>query len=165
MWYAVHSKPREELTALSNLSKQGFECFLPMITIEKVVRGKVKNVSEPMFSRYLFVKSESQNQNFSLIRSSRGVLRLLSFGSLPCEVNDSVIQDLKFLENKLSSEIKSLFKNGDPVLMTDGPLKGLYAIFKESNGIQRAFVLIELLGKTHKVVVNKKHLVSGNRPL
>jgi transcriptional antiterminator RfaH len=159
MWYAVHTKPREELRALDNLSRQGFECFLPLLGIEKIVRGRLKAVTEPMFSRYLFVKSESENQNFSLIRSTKGVNKLLSFGALPCEVPDKIIEALMALATEQSSQVQTLFKPGDSVMISDGPLKGLCGVFKEANGDLRAFILLELLNKTHAVEVQKAHLI------
>jgi transcriptional antiterminator RfaH len=163
MWYAVHTKPREELRSLENLTRQGFECFLPMLDIEKIVRGRLKAVKEPMFNRYLFVESESQNQNFSLIRSTKGVNRLLSFGALPCEVPNKVIEALKALATEQSTQVQTLFEPGDLVLISDGPLKGLSGVFKEVNGSLRAYILLELLNKTHTVKIQKAHLIPDKR--
>ena len=159
MWYAVHTKPRDELRALENLSRQGFECFLPMLEIEKIIRGRLKVVAEPMFKSYLFVESESQNQNFSLIRSTKGVNKLLSFGLLPCEVPDKVIEALKTLASEQSTHIQTFFKPGDYIIISNGPLKGLSGVFKEANGDRRAYVLLELLNKTHAIEVDKEHLI------
>lgn len=159
MWYAVHSKPREELRALENLSRQGFDCFLPTLTLEKFVRGQLKIVTEPMFSRYLFVQSESENQNFSLIRSTKGVSKLLSFGALPCEIPNKVIETLKDLVSSKTNQVQTLFKFGDPVFIKEGPLKGLNAIFKVANGDFRAYVFIDLMNKTHKVEVQRTDLI------
>jgi len=162
MWYVVHSKPREEQKALDNLQKQGFECFLPMLTLEKLVRGRLKCVSEPLFSRYLFVQTQSQNQNFSVIKSTLGVHRLVSFGPLPSQVNDTLIEAIRSLESLLGSEIngfQSLIRSGDEVIMVQGPLKGLRGIFHESSGTKRAFVLIELLHKQHVILVDKSDII------
>ena len=130
-----------------------------MLVIEKIVRGRLKAVTEPMFKRYLFVESESQNQNFSLIRSTKGVNKLLSFGALPCQVPDNVIDALKALSTEQSTHVQTLFKQGDSVLISDGPLKGLCGVFEVANGDLRAYVLLELLNKTHKVEIQKAHLM------
>lgn len=162
MWYVVHSKPREEQKALENLQKQGFECFLPMLTLEKLVRGRLKSVSEPLFSRYLFVQTQSQNQNFSVIKSTLGVYRLVSFGPLPSQINDTLIETIRSLESLLGSEInvfQPLIRSGDEVIMVEGPLKGLRGIFHESSGTKRAFVLIELLHKQHVIHVDKSDII------
>ena len=162
MWYVVHSKPREEQKALDNLQKQGFECFLPMITLEKLVRGRVKSVSEPLFSRYLFVKTNSQNQNFSAIKSTLGVQRLVSFGPLPSRVKDDLIDSIRTLLGSQSEDLplsKPLILSGDEVLIVQGPLMGMRGIFKEASGTKRAFVLIDLLHKQHTVELNKVDIV------
>ena len=162
MWYVVHSKPREEEKALENLQKQGFECFLPMLTLEKLVRGRVKSVTEPLFSRYLFVQTQSQNQNFSVIKSTLGVHRLVSFGPLPSQVKDTLIETIRSFESLLSSEINGsqpLIRSGDQVMLVAGPLQGLRGIFHESSGTKRAFILVELLHKEHVIQVDKSDII------
>jgi transcriptional antiterminator RfaH len=162
MWYVVHSKPGEEQKALENLQKQGFECFLPMITLEKLVRRRIKLVTEPLFNRYLFVQTKSQNQNFSVIKSTLGVHRLVSFGPMPSQINDSLIETIRSLESLLGSEIngsRPLIRSGDGVMLVEGPLKGIKGIFHESSGTKRAFVLIELLHKQHVIHVDKSDII------
>jgi transcriptional antiterminator RfaH len=155
MWYAVYSKPREERKALEHLSRQGFETFLPLINLEKVVRGRLKVVTEPMFSRYLFVKVESQNQNFSTIRSTQGVSQLVSFGPHPAQISDALVGALRLVHDEHSGVSTPLIKHGDSVLVTDGPLKGMRGIFQEPDGQKRAFILIEMLSQHHTVAIDR----------
>ena len=98
MWFVIHSKPREEFKAKEHLDRQGFDTFLPMMSLEKVQRGRLKVVSEPLFNRYLFVQTNSGNQNFSVIRSTQGVSRMVAFGPIPAQVPDALIDALKQLE-------------------------------------------------------------------
>ena len=49
----VHTKPRAEARAFENLERQGFEVFLPMITLQKVRRAKLANVSVPLLLKEL----------------------------------------------------------------------------------------------------------------
>jgi len=55
-WYVVHTKPRQEARALENLQNQGFNCFLPTMQVQKLRNQKVQTITEPMFSRYLFIQ-------------------------------------------------------------------------------------------------------------
>lgn len=55
-WYVIHTKPRQEKRALLNLEQQGYECYLPMITVEKLRKGVLSVVEEPLFARYLFIR-------------------------------------------------------------------------------------------------------------
>ena len=82
-WYVIHTKPRQEQRALENLQRQGFEAWLPMISLEKVRRGHLAQVVEPMFSRYLFIRLDTVQTNWSPIRSTLGVSKLVAFGNTP----------------------------------------------------------------------------------
>ena len=73
-WYAVHTKPKQENRALENLQNQGFECFLPLLEVEKIRRGKVQKVVEPMFSRYLFIQLNETSQKTGRPFAPRWVL-------------------------------------------------------------------------------------------
>jgi hypothetical protein len=39
-WHLVHTKPKGEARALENLERQGFEVFLPIITLKKIKTGQ-----------------------------------------------------------------------------------------------------------------------------
>ncbi len=147
-WYAVHTKPKQENRALENLQNQGFECFMPLLEIEKIRRGKVQKVVEPMFSRYLFIRLNETTQNWSPIRSTLGVSKLVSFGPHPAKVPAELIH---FLRDAPPVEIQRLFAPGDQVLIVEGPLKGLEATYQAHDGEMRAMVLVDLLGQPHKL--------------
>ncbi len=34
-WYLIHTKPRQEHIALTNLERQGYTCYLPLLRVEK----------------------------------------------------------------------------------------------------------------------------------
>jgi hypothetical protein len=82
-WYVVYTKPRQEDIALINLERQGYQCYLPKMRIERIRRKKAVVLSEPMFPRYLFIRLDSseQGKSWSPIRSTLGVARLVRFGT------------------------------------------------------------------------------------
>lgn len=53
-WHIVYTKPRQERRAALNLSRQGFEIFLPMICKEVSRKNSLDMVEEPLFKCYLF---------------------------------------------------------------------------------------------------------------
>ncbi|MBU6369778.1 MAG: transcription/translation regulatory transformer protein RfaH [Limnohabitans sp.] len=154
-WYAIHSKPRQEERALDNLQRQGFEAWLPMLTVEKVLRGKLANVTEPMFSRYLFIRLDTEQTNWSPIRSTLGVSRLVSFGNRPAVVADELIQALQTVPQRAPER---LFQPGQTIKIVSGPLKGIEGIFQQADGEHRAMVLIDLLNKQHRVTTQMQDL-------
>jgi len=155
LWYAVHSRPKQEIRALENLQNQGFETWLPMLKMEKLRRGRLAEVTEPMFSRYLFIRLDTEQTNWAPIRSTLGVSRLVSFGNRPAPIADNLIQALRQMPDRPPER---LLQAGQAVRMIDGPLKGLEAIYQQADGELRAMVLVDLMSKQHSVLVEMQHL-------
>ena len=79
-WHLIYTKPHQEKVALDNLTRQNYQCYLPLINKEKILRGKKILSKEPMFSRYLFMRfSPDGHQNWSPIFSAIGVPHLGNF--------------------------------------------------------------------------------------
>lgn len=152
-WYVVHTKPRQEACALQNLTQQGYDCFLPMVTVQKVRRGRCVEDAECLFRRYLFIRLIAGQSNFVPIRSTRGVSGLVRFGVQPAVVPDAAVDVLRFMPAKN----QPLFKAGDVVTITEGAFAGVAAEFvalkQMPDGEIRALVLLELLSKLQKVAV------------
>ena len=155
LWYAVHSKPKQEHRALENLQNQGFEAWLPMLALEKLRRGRLAQVVEPMFSRYLFIRLDTEHSNWSPIRSTIGVSRLVSFGNRPAPIADALIQALRQLPERPPER---LFQVGQDVTFIDGPLKGLQGVYQADSGEARAMILVELMSKQHLITANVRDL-------
>lgn len=155
LWYAIHSKPKQEQRALENLQLQGFEAWLPMLALEKLRRGRLAEVVEPMFSRYLFIRLDTEHDNWAPIRSTLGVSRLVSFGNRPASMPDELIQALRGLPARAPER---LLKAGQEVRFVDGPLKGLQGIYQHTDGEARAMVLVELMSKHHSITADVHHL-------
>lgn len=157
-WYVIHTKPRQEVRALENLARQGYQTWLPLLEVEKVRRGKLSRVTEPMFSRYLFIRLDKTQSNWSPIRSTLGVSKLVSFGNVPAVVPDTLIEALQQAEG---THREQLLQEGDSVQFVDGPLKGLEGILQQRDGELRALVLIELINQPQSVTARLEDL----RPL
>jgi len=146
-WYLVHAKPRQEDVALANLERQGYECYLPQMRIERIRRRKAEVATEPMFPRYLFVRLDSSDQgkSWSPIRSTLGVSQLVHFGTQAAKVDDMLVDLLRQRERALPTE--AMFHSGDSVVIADGPFAGIEAIYQTSDAERRAFILLEILAK------------------
>ena len=148
-WYVIHTKPRQEARALTNLVQQGYQCFLPMITLERLSRGRVNLVEEPLFPRYLFICLDHgrHGQNWAPIRSTVGVSGLVTFGSSPARMHPDLIDALLQQQEDLSEAPERLFQTGERLLIASGAFAGLEAVYQMASGDNRAMVLIELMGK------------------
>lgn len=154
-WYVIHTKPRQERRALLNLEQQGYECFLPLLTSEKICQGSLVVADEPLFPRYLFIQLDHGDsaKSWSPIRSTKGVSRLVTFGSEPAKVGTQLIDTLRQRHIEVSPEPHRLFYPGERVAIVDGPFAGLEAVYQMTDGERRAMVLIELLSKPTRLTV------------
>ena len=118
--------------------------------VQKLRNQRVQVVTEPMFSRYLFIQLDDTTQNWGPIRSTLGVSKLVSFGPHPAKVPPEFVANLK---EALPETLARLFASGDNVQVAAGPLQGLEGKYLAHDGEARAFVLIELLGQPQKIAM------------
>ena len=176
-WLLLQVKPKQELRACANLENQGATCYCPQIEVEKLVRGKRLKVTEPLFPGYVFIAtkasesdgtsgssshnhSNSNNRlNYTSIRSSRGVSKIVSFGGEPVSISQTLIDQLKIREGfsvltGKGAETHNLPLAGDKVEILEGPFKGLEGIYSHADGQKRAVVLITLLSQQAPASLN-----------
>ena len=148
-WHLVHTKARQEDTAVTNLERQGFRCYMPMIYLQKVRRGKSTVVSEPMFPGYVFTQLDisGSGRSWSPIRSTHGVRELVKFGGRPAKVDAGLINALHARELQQQRDPKALFAPGDKVQIKGGPFAGIEAIYQATDAEQRSMILISMLSK------------------
>ena len=150
-WYALQHKPAQGDRALTHLQNQDIACFYPKITVEKIKAGKRSKKLEPLFPGYLFVNLDQTDPMWSKLRSTRGVLRIVSFSNKPAAISDDVILHIK---NSLDSVAEQGgIKPGQAVHLSEGPFEGVSAIFQAYDGDERAIVLISFMQKQQRVKV------------
>jgi transcriptional antiterminator RfaH len=150
-WLLLQVKPRQEMRALENLERQQGECYCPLIQVEKLSRGKRVHAEEALFPGYFFINFDPQKSNLThtAIRSSRGVSKIVGFGVEPIKVPEALIMQIRHREhrNSLGLIAKDMPQAGDDINITEGPFRGLEAVFSHTDGLQRSIVLINLLNQ------------------
>ncbi|EHJ06108.1 transcription/translation regulatory transformer protein RfaH [Marinobacter manganoxydans] len=150
-WYALQHKPAQGDRALQHLQNQDIVCFYPKITVEKIKAGKRTKRLEPLFPGYLFVNLEQTDPMWAKLRSTRGVLRIVSFANKPAAISDEVIQHIKDSLDSVAEQ--GGIKPGQAVHLSEGPFEGIHAIFQAYDGEARAIVLINFMQKQQRVKV------------
>lgn len=157
-WHLIHTKPRQEQIALTNLQQQGYECYLPVRRYEAQASSGLVIMAEPLFPRYLFIRIGSGNQakGWGPVRSTRGVSRLVCFGNEPAKADDKLVDALRLCDGRIQS--LPAFSHGDRVVVDYGPLNGLEALYQTHEGEKRAMILIEMLSRPTIVRIDRQHL-------
>ena len=148
-WYLIQSKPREDQRAFEHLERQGFHCYRPVHSVERLRYGRRQSVVESLFPGYLFIRLDSVNDNWRPIRSTRGVNRIVSFSKEPTPVADQIITRIRARLERMSAAAQLYLEPGDRVLITEGPFAQLEAIFVAPDGSQRVTLLLSIMQQNH----------------
>lgn len=149
LWFVLSTQWRQEKLALENLTRQGFEAYLPMHQAEVRPRGQPPRViAMPLFPRYLFVSVDMQACGWRSIYSTRGVQGVLPSTRKASTVLGRLVADLQAKEERgfvqlVPSAMPCRFQAGDRV--TYGAFRN--AIFQERVDDRRCMILISLLGR------------------
>lgn len=149
-WYLLQCKSRQDGRALEHLLRQGFECFAPTLTAQTIRAGKLREIEQPLFPGYLFIRMGETDSWLSL-RSTRGVNRVVAFCGQPCRVQDLIIDQLR--ERCAGVPAVPVFKPGDPVQVKIGDYNDVDAIFLSMDGEDRVMLLLNLLNREQQIQV------------
>ena len=153
-WGVAMCKANSEAIAQHHLGRQGYETYLPRFIQKIGNETKIK----VLFPRYIFVRIELQ---WHVIRSTRGVTKLIMREATPALLPDKIIDNLKKREDKgfVMLEEPPKFSVGEKVRVVNSALFGYIGIYQGMKDTERARVLIEFLGQKVPVELDEKDLV------
>ncbi|MFN3476759.1 MAG: transcription termination/antitermination NusG family protein [Candidatus Methylomirabilales bacterium] len=145
-WYALQTKPRKEPVVTRQLEEMGVECFFPRLRQRRRVGPRRVWVNDPLFPGYLFV-ALPQGEALVKVRYLHGVKDFVRFGPEPTVVEPEVIAAIRArCPNGIAELPPQPLSPGQRVLITDGPLAGLEAVFvRELSGQERVELLLRTL--------------------
>jgi transcriptional antiterminator RfaH len=145
-WYVIHTHPKQEDRACSNLRVLGIPIFNPKIREPRYNQFVYvpTYVTKPLFPRYIFAQFKI-NDLYHKVRFTRGVHSVVSFGEGPTPIDEEIVVLIRSNINedgfiRIDEEISP----GDKVIVKDGPLKNFAGIFeREMNATNRIRILLE----------------------
>jgi transcriptional antiterminator RfaH len=154
-WYLVYAKPRQEAVARTNLARQGYQTYLPLVRQTSKRQGRRVSVVGPMFPRYLFIYLYEQSDNWGPIRSTLGVVSLVRFGAHAAQVPEGLVAMLKQREDEEGVQVMPTeeYRPGTKVRITEGSFAGYEGVLLGKSGRDRVVLLLEILGKYTRTVV------------
>lgn len=158
-WYVVYTKPKMEEKAWWNLDQQHFRAYLPFVRTRRRKRGRYQTFTEPMFPRYLFIRLAAGTEDWSPIRSTLGVSRLVRFGTWPARVPDELIDLIaQRTEDGFCDLSPEPLKPGERVRVLEGPFAQYEGIFRTDRGEERAMILLDVAGQHTTLTVSQHQL-------
>ncbi len=159
-WYVIHTQPKQESRADSNLKTLGIETFTPRIKERRnnAYSGKVNYSIKAFFPSYIFARI-SQAQ-FRKVHFTRGVRSIVCFGGLPTPVDDAII---RLLKSKVAEDscidLEEPLWPGDKVVIENGPLQNFSGVFeRQAASNQRVVILLGVVSYQAHVEIEKENL-------
>jgi len=160
-WYAIHTHPKQENRAESNLKAWNVEIFFPRIRDWRFneFTYEPSYFIKPLFPRYLFARF-ALNSMLHKIRFTRGVHSVVCVGNAPAPVDDSVIDIIAAQIDEVGFvKIGAGLEPGAKVLIQAGPFKGLTGIFeREASAADRIKILLDCVSFQVHVEVERVHV-------
>ncbi|ACD82086.1 transcriptional activator RfaH [Candidatus Methylacidiphilum infernorum] len=165
-WYCLSIQPKKEKLAVENLKKENIEVFFPQFQYQKIRSRKTSLVLEPLFPGYLFAKFNLYSK-LTFVRSTKGVRKVVHFGSSYPVIPDSFIEELRiqFGEEGIKT-IRERIDVGSTINIAEGPFQGYSCIvlgFIPAK--ERVRVLLEWLGRAVQIEVNLKEIAANGLTL
>jgi transcriptional antiterminator RfaH len=162
VWCVVNTLPRQEVRAETNLLRQGFRVWLPVIHKIRRHARRVDMVRAPLFPGYLFVELDLDREAWSPINSTYGVGRLLARDAQPEILHKGFIANLR--ETVSEDGICALpdcdrLRPGAQVRVSWGPFADCIATILDLAPKERVLVLLDLLGGKVKTTISRLALV------
>jgi transcription termination/antitermination protein NusG len=148
-WYVVHTHSRHEAKVELGLQSRGLEVFLPRITVRSRRRDRSQLIEVPLFSGYLFVRTDLSPWAYDGIIRHHGVVRILGFkGQCVPVPQETVVSIQKVVTCGRPFDPWSRLVKGMRVTIAQGPLSGATGVLmRKKDGQRRLVVVVELLGR------------------
>ena len=148
-WYLVKTKSRQENIAQNNLENQDYEVYCPF--------AEINNKQVVLFPGYIFIYLDSKSQDWSPIRSTKGVLHIVRFGLNFAKIPNNIIEFIKTNQLNTAEKLKNLskLKPGDKVQITEGTFEKCIAIFQSYKPDERVVLLMNLVGQQQNIIIKQ----------
>ena len=150
-WYAVRTRSRHEQKVNDQLIGKSFEVFYPQIKVWSRRKDRRKKIFKPLFPGYLFVHCNLTDENWLNILKTFGVVNLLGYGDQsPSPVPDEQILSIKrVLDTDIPIVVHPYLKEGQRVIVLDGPLKDVTGVFIGVNNKKGKLIIsVDLLNRS-----------------
>ena len=152
-WYALHTRSRHEKVAEDLLTRKKMETFLPLRNIKRRWSDRVKEISEPLFKGYLFVRAPLVRR--VEILQTKGVVRFIGFGRVPSPVPENDLIALRrFIDEDIAVDPFPYLKEGERVVIRSGPFRGVQGFLVCKKNTFRLVISLDLITQSASIEID-----------
>lgn len=159
-WFVARTKPNGETRALANLSRQGFQAFLPLEQRQQKRGRRQVLVLKPLFPGYIFLALDLDRPGWTAVNNTFGVLRLVALhDGRPSPLPGGAVEEL--LE-RTDDEGRLLppeeIPIGSKMRLVQGPFANWVAEVVAAPDDTRISLLLDLMGRKVTVTTSRSNL-------
>ena len=156
-WLVVYTKPKHEKMVESDLKKNNYETYLPLLKKRKQWSDRKKWIESPLFRSYIFVKADPKYILYLL--KINGIVSIIKFGKEIAFVREKDLETIKkMITGGYEPKNENYFLKGNPVTVDHGPLKGIVGEVLEVENQNRLVMRIEGIQKSISIKINQGFL-------
>lgn len=142
LWYVFYTKSRHEKKVYERLTEDGFEVYLPLWKRMKQWSQRMKQVEEPVFKSYIFIRT--MEKHIYEILGDPSIVKIIRFQGQPATISEKHLELIqKFIANNIEVNLTSEFKVGQQVKINGGAFIGLNGVIHEIRGKKHFQVVLE----------------------
>jgi transcription antitermination factor NusG len=153
-WYALRVRSNYEKTVSSALEQKGYTQFLPTYEQKSKWSDRVKTISRPLFTGYVFCQFDVSNRLPILM--TPGVVGVVGFGKTPAPVTESEIAAVqKIIDSGIAAVPWPFCPVGQRVVIEAGPLIGVEGRVLDIRNPDRIVVSVSLLQRSVSAEIDR----------
>ncbi len=153
-WYAVRTRSRHEKLVARQLENQGIQSFLPIIHKIHQWSDRRKEVLEPLFSGYAFVRLNCASDARTRVLKTQGVVTFVGVQGIGVPIPDQEIDNINtVLASKVAYKERPFLNVGQRVRVCGGALDGLEGVLTAENSDRSVVISVGLIQRSLSVRV------------
>lgn len=159
-WYACYTKPRAEKATFKRLEQAGIEAFLPLRKERRKWSDRLKTVTVPLFTSYIFVCIEEHLQN--KVRLEGQLVGFIIFEGKPVPIPPQQIEAIRkitFVCEELDV-VPSDVEPGEKIEIIAGHLMGIKGELIRHQGAHKVLVRLDEIGQGLIFELDRKLIAS-----
>lgn len=160
-WYACRTRARAEKQVDRLLTRAGVESYLPLVELERQWADRTKRVGFPLFPGYTFARFP--RKHLLEVVQTPGLVMVVSENGLPAPIRDEEMESVRRFvmgqqETGAPPTPEPWWEPGTPILVKEGPFKGMRGYLMESRGRRRVAVKLDALKMAFSVELDTRDL-------
>lgn len=158
-WYAIYTKYKTEKYVIDHLERKGIEAYIPLLSVTKKYKSKIKKMRIPLFNCYVFVRISADER--VRVLETEYVYKFIKQTNKEEAIPEEEINTLKRVVGEFEGVISANpieWKTGQPVEVIGGSLTGIKGKLIKKSGKNNFVVELTTVGYELQIEIAESQL-------